>query len=132
MQNDKQALFQAVEQYRKAIHTQSPEDFFPLWAEECETSLISLANCYRETKAIYQEFLLGGIRKAYSRIDLLVRDIEVRPLNENCAVVLFSYCTDCIRRESGEHHSIAGLETQVYIRENGNWKLAHVQYAKED
>ena len=36
-----------------------------------------------------------------------------------------------IRRETGEPHSIRGIETQIYVREKGKWKLMYVHYAAE-
>lgn len=125
-------ILQMLEQYKKAVHTQAAEDFYPIWAKSCETSLISLSTCYTGTDAIYHDFLLGRIRAAYTRIDLIAKETKVRLLSEDCAVVIFSYYTDCDRRETGEHYGIAGLETQVYIKEPDGWKLAHIQYAKEN
>ena len=79
-------------------------------------------------KAIQNDFL-GLIRKVYETIDLISESTDVRLLNEKCALIIFAYHTDCIRRESGEPYGIAGLETQVYILENGDWRLVHVQYS---
>lgn len=50
-------------------------------------------------------------------------------LTDDTAIVLFSYYTDCIRRETGELYGIEGLETQVYKKQDGDWKLAHVHYS---
>ena len=131
MPNDTQLLLQAVRAYQSAIHSQSPAAFRALWADSCETSLISISTCYRGTDAICNDFI-GRLRQAYSRIELIAKEVSVRLVSRDCAVVLFSYQTDCDRRETGEHYGISGLETQVYVREAGSWKLAHVQYAKEN
>lgn len=132
MKQAEQEILQVLEQYKKAVHTQEAEDFYPIWAKSCETSLISISTCYTGTDTIYQNFLLDGICKAYTRIDLIAKETSVRLLNENCGIVIFSYYTDCERRETGEPYSMAGLETQVYIKEPDGWKLAHVQYAKDN
>lgn len=123
------AILAMLERYKHAIHTQEAEDFLPLWAEGVETVLISPSGYYAGTENIYQHFLLDGIRRAYSRIDLLSHSAEVRILSEDLAIVVFSYSTDCDRRETGEFFSIAGLETQVYCRQQGQWKLCHVHYS---
>lgn len=47
-------------------------------------------------------------------------------ISEDVAIVLFQ----CIRRETKEPYSIKGLETQVVVKEDGEWKLAHVHYSK--
>ena len=127
MNHDAQ-LLTMVERYRHAIHTQAAEDFLPLWNPCAVCTLISPSGCFTGVNSIYQDFLLGGIRKAYTRIDLLTKDINVRFTGDS-AIVLFSYSTDCIRRETGEPFSIAGLETQVYNQVNGEWKLTHVHYS---
>lgn len=123
----KQALLDMVERYRLAIGTQQAEDFLPLWHEKVPCTLISPGGCYTGVESIYQDFLLGRIRKAYSRIELITRSIDVCILGD-CAIVLFAYATDCTLRDTGEPYGIAGLETQVYIRKDDGWKLTHVHY----
>lgn len=126
---EKQAILQVLEQYKKAIHTQKAEDFLPIWTEDEENVLISPAGCFRGTAAIYEEFLLGRIQKAYSRIDLISKEVSVRLLTADVAVVVFSYCTDCDRRDTGEPYGIEGLETQIYQKQQNDWKLVHIQYS---
>ena len=129
MEKDIQEILGVIEQYKTAIHTQEKEDFFPIWAEGCQTSLISLATCYSGTESIYQDFLIGGIQKAYTSIELITEDVQVRMISQDCAMAIFSYRTECIRRETGEPYGIAGLETQIFKKESGVWKLCHVHYA---
>lgn len=125
-----QTIHQKVNQYKHVVETQEKGAFDALWAENCETSLISVGTCFTCSEAIYRDFLIGGIQKAYSKIELEIKTADVRLLTDDCAVVIFSYETHCTRRETGEPYGIAGLETQVYVKENEDWKLAHVQYAK--
>lgn len=132
MNQQEKEILCVLEAYKKAIHTQAAEDFYPIWANGCKTSLISLSNCYNGTDTIYHDFLLNRIQAAYTRIDLIAKEIKIEILNESCAVVIFSYYTDCIRRDTGEPYGISGLETQVYVKESDGWKLAHVQYAKDE
>ena len=77
----------------------------------------------------YRDFLIGKIQAAYRQITLISQRVDVRIVSEEQAVVVFSYSTDCIRRDSGEPFGIAGLETQVYCKEKGRWKLTHVHYS---
>lgn len=124
------AVRQKVDLYKHVIETQEKGAFDALWAKNCETSLISVNTCFTGSESIYRDFLIGGIQKAYSKIELEIKTAEVRLLTDDCAAVIFSYQTHCTRRETGEPYGIAGLETQVYVKENEDWKLAHVQYAK--
>ena len=128
MTGEKEKILRVLEQYVRGIHTQAEEDFLPIWAEG-ENVLISPAGCFTGTQSIYEDFLLGRIQKAYTRIDLIPKETLVRLLGSDTAVVLFSYCTDCIRRETGEPYGIEGLETQVYIKQGADWKLTHVHYS---
>ena len=125
---EEQRILEKLEQYIRLVHTQEERDGVGLWADRCEVSLISGAKQFAGKRAIQDDFL-GLIRNAYERIDLISESTDVRLLNESCAVLIFAYHTECIRRDSGEPFGIAGLETQVYIRENGDWRLAHVQYS---
>lgn len=129
--NDRETILGLIERYKTAIHTGAAEDFFPIWAEEHPTTLISIGRKFSGTENIYHEFVAGLIQNAYSRIDLITRDAEIQFIDENTAVAIFSYYTDCIRRETGEPHSIRGIETQIYVREKGEWKLMYVHYAAE-
>lgn len=130
MNQDQQEILQLIERYKTAIHTQRGEDFLPLWSETCQTSLISLSTCYSGTESIYQDFLVGRIHKAYSSIRLLTKEVQVRMISHTCAMAIFSYSTQCIRRETGEPYGIEGLETQVFVKEEKGWRLVHIQYAK--
>lgn len=118
-----------VERYRRAIQTQEADDFLPLWDPAARCTLISPSGFYVGLDAIYQEFLLGGIRRAYSRIELQVKSVQVRLLGQDGALVLFAYATDCERRETGEPFGISGLETQIYHRLGDDWRLVHVHYS---
>lgn len=124
-----QEILNMVQQYKAAIHTQEAEDFLPLWDENALCTLISPSGFYQGIDSIYQNFLLNGIRKAYSRIDLISDDIHIRRMDDSNAIVLFTYHTDCNRRETGEPFGIAGLETQIYHKGNAGWKLVHVHYS---
>ncbi|MBO4888076.1 MAG: nuclear transport factor 2 family protein [Firmicutes bacterium] len=126
--SEEKRLLEKLQQYIHLVHTQEESDGVGLWADECEVSLISGANRFVGKRAIQDEFL-GLIHGLYEKIDLISESVDVRLLNEQCALIIFAYHTDCIRRESGEPYGIAGLETQVYILENGDWRLVHVQYS---
>ena len=52
-------------------------------------------------------------------------------IDENKAIVVFRYHTECIRRDTHEPYGIQGLETQIVIKENNQWKLMHIHYSKK-
>ena len=90
---------QLVYNYAKAVHSQNEEEFKALWSSK-ENILISLANQFNGTDAIYQDFLIGGIQSHYESIDLVVEKIDIRMIDENKAIVVFRYHTECIRRDT--------------------------------
>lgn len=120
---------QLVYNYAKAVHSQNEEEFKALWSSK-ENILISLANQFNGTDAIYQDFLIGGIQSHYESIDLVVEKIDIRMIDENKAIVVFRYHAECIRRDTHEPYGIQGLETQIVIKENNQWKLMHIHYSK--
>lgn len=128
--NQKQEIQAMVERYVRAIETQDKEDFCALWADTPECVLISIANQYVGVERIYQDFLIDGIQAAYSQIKLIAETVEIHEISDTLATVVFRYHTECIRREDGAPYGIQGLETQVYIKQEGDWKLLHVHYSK--
>ncbi len=127
---DLQAIENVVRKYQDVIHTQNEEDFRSLWANNEYCTMISIRDQYVGIDSIYHDFLIGKIQKAYSDIELIADSIEIHPINEELVIVAFAYHTVCIRRETGEPYGIEGLETQVIVLEDGQWKLLHVHYSK--
>ena len=80
--------------------------------------------------AYTRTFLIGGIQAAYYQIRLITETMEVHEVSDALATVVFRYHTECIRRENGAPYGIQGPETQVYIKQDGDWKLLHVHYSK--
>ena len=124
------AILQVVEQYRQAIHTQDEQAFRALWASNDQGSLISVTRCFRGIEEIYRDFVIDGIQRSYLSIELIFDELEVRQISDDLAIVIFAYHTECVRRDTLEPYGIQGLETQVLIRERGQWKLQHIHYSK--
>lgn len=118
--------------YQEAIHSQNKENFYQLWSQNNQCSLISITNQFIGLESIFHDFLIGRIQKAYLDIKLITENIEVNMINDYFAIVLFQYHTECIKRDSLEHYGIQGLETQIMIKEDNSWKLLHVHYSKDN
>ena len=121
-------IIDVVNRYIQLVHTQDRELFHELFMED--SSLISITKVYQGSEAVYNDFLIGGIRKAYSVIDLINDGLEVSVVNDELAIAVFRYRTECIRRENGEAYGIKGLETQVIVKDQGKWKIRHIHYSK--
>lgn len=129
--NEIEKIERLVANYQKAIHTQNKDDFVSLWTKENNNVLISISHQFEGIESIYQDFLIDGIQNAYFKIDLIAEKIDIRFINDELAIVVFKYHTECIKRETNEEYGIAGLETQVIRKVNDEWKLVHVHYSKE-
>ena len=115
--------------YCEAIHTQDAKAFEALWSQKSPCTLISIGTVFSGYDSIYNDFLINGIRAAYERIDLIPEDISVTYQDETTAIVTFRYHTECIRRSDGSPFGIAGVETQVWKKED-DWQMVHLHYSK--
>ena len=69
------------------------------------------------------------IGEKFSRITLVVDDVEFNHVMHNVMIIVFRYHTECILRENGEPFGIQGVETQFAALEDGAWHLVHVHYS---
>ena len=124
----KNAIRKKVLAYCEAVEKQDQNAFRELFDQDA--TLISISTLFDGIDAIVNNFL-GAIQKAYQTIRLIPEDIDIRLRENDMAVVIFQYHTECIRREDGSKFGIAGMETQIYVRKNEDWKLIHVHYSKK-
>ena len=124
----KNAIRKKVLAYCEAVKKQDQNAFRELF--DWDATLISISTLYDGIDAIANDFL-GAIQKAYQTIRLIPEDIDIHLRGNDMAVVIFQYHTECIRREDGSEYGIAGMETQVFIRKDDDWKLVHVHYSKK-
>lgn len=125
----KMSLEEKVYAYCDAIHNQDENAFRALWSLEGSCTLISIGNVFRGYDSIYQDFLVGGIQKAYVDIRLIPEEINMTYEKDGYAIVTFRYHTECIRRDDGSSYGIAGVETQVWKKED-DWRMVHLHYSK--
>lgn len=125
----KDEIIEVVKKYQEVVHSQDKKMFDDLWSNK-HCILISITHQYNGKDEIYDDFMIGRIQKSYSSIDLINDGIEVNMIHDDMAIVVFQYHTECIKRDTGEFFGIQGLETQVIIKEDNEWKLLHVHYSK--
>ena len=128
--SDTEQIQQIVQSYITAIHTQDKDSFLSLWTGNKADTLISLTSVFHGDEAIYQDFLIDKIQACYSYIELFADHIDIHQIDEENAIVIFSYHTVCRLRETGEDYGIEGIETQVFRKVSGQWKLLHIYYSK--
>ena len=129
---DKEAINELVNKYCKAVNTQEKNDVYSIFSKVQKCNLISVGTIFEGVDSIYQKFLVDLIRKFYTKIDLIKdEELKINFINEKTAIIIFKYHTDCILRENGEKFGIKGVETQVVVKEEGEWKITHIHYSKE-
>lgn len=130
--NEELELQQLVSKYAEAIHTQNKEDFYSIWSKDDLNTMISNSNKYVGLDNLYNDFLIGGIQNAYTKIDLIIENTHIQKVNDTIAIITLEYHTECIRRETNEEYGIEGLETQIAKKTNDGWKLVYIQYHGSD
>ena len=131
-EKDIRTITELVDKYCKAVNTQEKDDVYSIFSLKGKCTLISVSKIFDGLDSIYQNFLVDLIRKFYSKINLIKdEELKINFVNENTAIVIFKYHTECILRENGEKFGIKGVETQVMIKEDGDWKITHIHYSKE-
>lgn len=128
--NNKNEILELVAKYQKLANTQSRELFEEVFAHNEHCNEIAIVNHFTDRESIYNDFFIGRLQASYSRIELIADEIIVNEISDELAIVIFKYHTDCNLRETGEPFGIAGLETQVMIKEEGQWRILHVHYSK--
>ena len=129
---DKESIKELVNKYCKAVNTQEKNDVYSIFSKVQKCNLISVGTIFEGVDSIYQNFLIDLIRKFYTKIELIKdEELKINFINENTAIVIFKYHTDCLLRENGEKFGIKGVETQVVVKEEGEWKITHIHYSKE-
>lgn len=127
---ERKKVIEVVKRYQEVIHNQDKNMFDNLWSNKQPCTLISVTQQFYGKDKIYDDFLIGRIQKSYSSIDLINDGIEVNMIHDDLAIAVFQYHTECIKRDTHESYGIQGLETQVIIKEDNEWKLLHVHYSK--
>lgn len=128
--NTKEELLNLVKKYQQLINTPSKKLFNEVFAQHGCCSEIAVIDYYKNRDSIYDNFIIGRLQNRFSRIELIADEITINEISDNLAIVIFKYHTDCNLRENGDKFGITGLETQVMIKENSEWRILHVHYSK--
>ena len=127
---NKKSILEVVEKYKQLVNTQDRALFDEVFSMNDNCNMIAITRHFQGRESIYNDFLIGAIQKNYSFIELISDGIDIYEINDHLVNVVFKYHTDCIRRDTNESYGISGVETQVLIKENGEWKILHIHYSK--
>jgi ketosteroid isomerase-like protein len=124
------AIHRLIHRYARTVHTVDPELLGRIWSHSPEVSFIYPLGEERGFEAIERnvfEKVLGG---QFSARDLQMDEVAVH-VNGNSAWSEFHWVFHATRRKDGKSVTTHGVETQIYRREAGEWRIVHVHYLEE-
>ena len=127
---DVQAIHRLIHRYARAVNTADVNLLGEIWSHSPEVSFIYPLGEERGFEAIEHnvfEKVMGG---EFSARNLLIDDVAVHVQGDG-AWSEFHWVFRATRRKDGEAVTTRGVETQIYRREAGKWRLVHVQYSGE-
>ena len=131
-EKDVREIIEFVHHYCDVVSHGDGDDFRALWLGRPDDTMISLTSDFHGVDAVVDDFLVGLIRRLYDSIELIEDDVpDVRPIDDDTAVVVFRYHTEVIRSDTKQPDGIVGIETQVVRRTPEGWRYAHIHYSKK-
>jgi len=127
---DVAALHQLIEQYGKAVASVDPHLLSQIWSHSHHVSFIYPLGEEHGFDAIDQQVfqkIMGGM---FSSRDLVIRDVAIQ-VSGNEAWSEFHWIFHATMRKDGSAVTTHGVETQVYRKESGKWRLVHVHYSED-
>jgi len=124
------AIHHLIEQYAKAVDTVDLKLLSQIWSHSPEVSFIYPLGEEHGFDAIEQQVfqnLMGGM---FSARDLETHGVAVH-VNGNAGWSEFHWIFRATMRKDGSAVTTHGIETQVYRRESGKWRLVHVHYSED-
>ena len=127
---DGAAIHHLLEQYAQAVDTVDLKLLAQVWSHSPDVSFIYPLGEEHGFDAIEQhvfEKVMGGM---FSARDLKMHGVMIY-VNGNSAWSEFHWDFHATLRKDGSAVTTHGVETQVYRKEDGQWRLVHVHYSED-
>jgi ketosteroid isomerase-like protein len=124
------AIRNLIDRYAKAVDTVDLKLLSQIWSHSPEVSFIYPLGEEHGFDAIEQhvfENVMGGM---FSTRDLETHGVVIH-VNGDAAWSEFHWVFHATTRKDGSAVTTHGIETQVYRKETGNWRLVHVHYSED-
>jgi ketosteroid isomerase-like protein len=128
--HDIAAIHYLIEQYAKAVDTVDLNLLSEIWSHSPEVSFIYPLGEEHGFDAIEQHVFKNVMGGMFSTRDLEMHDVVIY-VNGNTAWSEFHWIFRATMRKDGSTVTTHGVETQVYRRESGKWRLVHVHYSED-
>jgi ketosteroid isomerase-like protein len=128
--DDNAAIHHLIEQYAKAVDTVDLNLLSQVWSHSPEVSFIYPLGEEHGFDAIEHQVFQKVMSGTFSERDLEPREIEIH-VNGNSAWSEFHWTFHAKMRKDGSRVTTRGVETQIYSKESGKWRLVHVHYSED-
>jgi ketosteroid isomerase-like protein len=127
---DVMAIHHLIDQYTKAVDTVDLNLLSQIWSHSPEVSFIYPMGEEHGFDAIEQRVFQDVMRGMFSARDLVTQGVAIQ-VNGNAAWSEFHWVFRATMRKDGSAVTTNGVETQIYRKESGNWRLVHVHYSED-
>ena len=127
---DNLAIHHLLDKYAKAVDTIDLKLLAEIWSHSPDVSFIYPLGEEHGFNAIEQnvfEKVMGGMLSAH---DLKIHDVMIY-VNGDSAWSEFHWDSHATLRKDASAVTTHGVETQVYRKEEGKWRLVHVHYSED-
>src|ERR1039458_759004 len=127
---DVTAIHRLIDRYAKALDTVDLKLLSQIWSHSPEVSFIyplGEEHGFDSIEMDVFENVMGGM---FSARDLETHGVAIH-VNGNAAWSEFHWVFHAKMRKDESAVTTRGVETQVYRKESGNWRLVHVHYSED-
>jgi ketosteroid isomerase-like protein len=127
---DSTAIHNLLRQYAKAVDTVDLKLLAQIWSHSPGVSFIYPLGEEHGFDAIQQNVFQKVMGGMFSARDLEMHDVMIY-VNGESAWSEFHWDFHATMRKDGSKVTTHGVETQIYRKEDGRWRLVHVHYSED-
>lgn len=128
--SDVAAIHKLIDQYTKTVDTVDLKLLSQIWSHSPEVSFIYPLGEEHGFDAIEQHVFQNVMGGMFSTRNLETHGVAIH-VNGNAAWSEFHWVFHATMRKDGSAVTTHGVETQVYRKEAGDWRLVHVHYSED-
>lgn len=124
------AIHRLLGEYAQAVDTLDLKLLAQIWSHSPDVSFIYPLGEEHGFDSIEQHVFQNVMGGMFSARDLKIHDVAIY-VNGDSAWSEFHWDFRATARKDGATVTTHGVETQVYRKENGQWRLVHVHYSED-
>jgi ketosteroid isomerase-like protein len=127
---DVRSIHHLIDRYAKAVDSVDLNLLSQVWSHSPEVSFIYPLGEEHGFEAIEQHVFQNVMGGMFSARDLEIHDVAIH-VNGEAAWSEFHWVFHATMRKDGSPVTTHGVETQVYRKQAGEWRLVHVHYSED-